>query len=32
MRNVIQKEKPGGDSEQETEPKIAVARGNLGLH
>jgi hypothetical protein len=29
---VIQKEKPGRDSKQETEPKVAVARGDLGFH
>ena len=32
MWDVIQKEKPGRDAEQETEPEIAIARGDLGLH
>ena len=32
VRNVIQKEKPGRDTKQETESKIAVARGELSLH
>jgi hypothetical protein len=29
---VIQKEKPGRDTKQETESEIAVARGELSLH
>jgi hypothetical protein len=32
VRHVIQKEKPGRDTEQETESEIAVARSELGLH
>jgi hypothetical protein len=31
MRNVIQKEKPGRDTEQQTESEIAVARSEFGL-
>ena len=32
VRDVIQKEKPGRETKQETESEIAVARGELGLH
>ena len=32
MRDVIQKQKPGRDTEQQAEPEIAVACGDLGLH
>ena len=32
VRDVIQKEKPGRDTKQQTESEIAVARGELGLH
>ena len=32
MRDVIQKQKPGRDTKQQTEPEIAVARSDLGLH
>ena len=32
VRDVIQKEKPGRDTKQETESEIAVARSELGLH
>ena len=32
VRDVIQKQKPGRDAEQKTEPEIAVACGNHSLH
>ena len=32
VRDVIQEEKPGRETKQQTEPEIAVARGELGLH
>ena len=32
VRDVIQKEKPGRDTKQETESEIAVARSELSLH
>jgi Trp operon repressor len=32
VRDVIQKEKPGRETKQETQSEIAVTRGELGLH